>query len=245
MIKAIVVDDDYYSRKLIIENIINNFEDINIIAEADSVTSCIKAINENTPDILFLDIELPDGKGFELFDNLDDAPFKTIFITGHKDYAFDAIKCSPVDYLVKPILNCDLHNAIHKALMRIPEKNTDIPANENITQSHDKIIIKTLESIYFVQKEKIMRCEAYKNYTTIYQVEEKCILASRTLKDFELLLPPPNFIRVHQSHLINVNFIKRIEKQESRIQLIDNSYVPIAYRKHDTVKEYVNTIPAI
>jgi two-component system LytT family response regulator len=245
MINAVIVDDDFYSRKLIIENIIDNFEDITIVAEADSVHSCLQVLTETTPDLVFLDIELPDGKGFDIFNHITNIPFKVIFITGHKDYAFDAIKCAPLDYLVKPISRCDLHSAVLKALQYFAEKNSLSQNAGHITQCNDKIIIRTSESIYFVQKEKIIRCEADKNYTTIYQVEEKSILVSRTLKDFELLLPPPNFIRIHQSHLINVNFIKRIEKQESRIQLIDNSYVPIASRKHDLIKEYVSTIPTL
>lgn len=244
MLKAIIIDDDYFSRKLIIEHIICYFPELCIAAEADSVDSGMKAICEHNPNLVFLDIELPDGKGFDIFNYLKPIPFKVIFTTGHKDYAYDAFKCSAVDYLVKPISKYDLIKAVQKAISSIPMEN--LPTlNASITQCSDKIIIKTSESIYFIQKENIIRCEAYKNYTTIHQSNEKSILASRTLKDFEAILTPPDFIRVHQSHLVNVNFIKRIEKQESRIQLFDNSFVPIACRKHELLMDYVNTIPAL
>lgn len=108
-----------------------------------------------------------------------------------------------------------------------------------------KIQIRTLKYIHLIDINDIVRCEAYKNYTTIYLQNEKSILASRTLKEFEKILPYPIFLRIHQSHLINSNFIKRIEKMESRICLTDHTILPISIRKHVMISKYLKTLPSI
>jgi len=109
----------------------------------------------------------------------------------------------------------------------------------------NKIQVRTLDSIYIVCVKNIIRCEAYKNYTTIFLRDEKSILVSHTLKDFETLLPFPDFMRIHQSHLVNCNYIKRISKQDSCILLTDNSKIPISNRKHDLINEYLKMLPTI
>jgi two-component system LytT family response regulator len=114
-----------------------------------------------------------------------------------------------------------------------------------VLQQLNRIQIRTLKCIYIVNIKDIIRCEANNNYTTIYLQNEKSILASRTLKEFEKLLPYPVFLRIHQSHLVNSNFIKRIEKMESRIYLNDDTILPIAFRKHHLIIQYLETLPAI
>lgn len=243
MFTAIVIDDDENSCSLISEMVQNYFPEIEVKAEALSFYSGVKEIHKHCPDVVFLDMELPDGKGYEIFDMNFTHPFKVIFITGHTDYAYLVINHSPAGYIIKPVSVCSFVNAVHKALpqLELPEH-----ANDEITQlvAHlpDKLVVKTTESIYIIPKDEIVRCESCRNYTTIFQLGEKGLLVSQTLKDFEDILPYPKFLRVHQSHLINTNFIKRIDKLDSRLLLKDNSRVPIACRKKEQLMEYVNSL---
>lgn len=121
------------------------------------------------------------------------------------------------------------------------EKKTYVSASEHA----NRIQIRTLESIHIIEKRNIIRCEACRNYTTIYLLNEKSILASHTLKDFEELLPYPLFLRIHQSHLVNTNYIKRIEKQEACMFLFDDTIIPIAYRKRNVLSEYLKSLPSV
>lgn len=115
----------------------------------------------------------------------------------------------------------------------------------NVPLIKGKIQVRTIKNIHILDIESIIRCEASKNYTTIYLQNEKSILTSRTLKAFETLLPYPMFLRVHQSHLVNSNFIKQIAKQEAVLMLSDNSRIPIACRKHDLISSYLKTVPGL
>lgn len=109
----------------------------------------------------------------------------------------------------------------------------------------EKIQVRTLKNIYILEIENIIRCESSKNYTTIFLRNEKSILASHTLKDFETLLPYPLFIRIHQSHLVNTNFIKQISRYNASLLLADNSKIPIASRKHELIKLYLKSVPCV
>lgn len=243
MFTAIIIDDDENSCSLISEMVQNYFPEIEVKAESGSLSAGIKEIHKYHPDVVFLDMELPDGKGYEIFTMNFPSTFKVIFITAYKDYAYQAINYSPAGYIVKPVTVCSFVSAVHKAL---PELAVPSHANDEITRvaarESNKIVVRTTENIYIIPKELIIRCEAYRNYTTIYQQGERGILASQTLKEFEDLLPYPQFLRVHQSHLVNTSFIKLINKTDCCLLLSDNSRVPIAYRKREQLMEYVKSI---
>jgi Response regulator of the LytR/AlgR family len=245
MFTAIVIDDDENSCSLISEMVQNYFPEIEVKAEAVSFYSGIKEIHKYHPDVVFLDMELPDAKGYELFDMTFNYNFKIIITTAHTHYAYRVINHSPAAYIIKPLTVCSFVNALYKAL---PQLEYPFHASDQIIlpeiRTSDKIVVKTTESIFIIPKEKIIRCESCRNYTTIYQEGEKGILASQTLKDFENMLPYPHFFRVHQSHLINTSFIKLINKTDCCLLLYDNSRIPIAYRKREQLMEYVRSITA-
>jgi two-component system LytT family response regulator len=247
MLTAIVIDDDDYSRQLVIELMKQYFPEVKIVAESAFFYQGIKQIQKYEPSLIFLDMELPDGLGYEIFNVNFIYPIKVVFITGHKDYACDVINNFPAGYIVKPITPSVFVNIVLKALsmgnFQYPDFSEKLHM-PSIRYENDKIVVRTSENIYIIWKENIVRCEAYRNYTTIYQLYEKKILVAQTLKDFEAMLSYPQFIRVHQSHLVNTSYMKRINKIESFLHMADNSRIPIACRKRELLMGYVKSIKA-
>lgn len=243
MLTTIIIDDDQTSCRLISEMIQKYFPEIRIIAQSHTFYNGIKEIHKHHPDLIFLDMELPDAKGYEIFDMTFNYSFKVVIITAHTNYAYMAINHSPAAYITKPLSANHFVNSIHKALPQL-ESSSRVTDGASPTAIHDsgKIVIKTTESIFIIPKDKIIRCESCRNYTTIYQEGGKSILASQTLKDFEYMLPYPQFLRVHQSHLVNTSFIKRIDKMDCSLYLHDGTQVPIAHRKKEQLMEYVRSI---
>ncbi len=243
MLTSIIIDDDVNSCSLVSEMIQTYFPEICILAQSHTFYNGIKEIHKHHPDLIFLDMELPDAKGYEIFDMTFNYSFKIIIITAHTSYAYLAINHSPTAYITKPLSVSHFVNAIHKALPQLeyPSRAADGSLPMAIHAS-GKIVIKTTESIFIIPKDKIIRCESCRNYTTIYQEGGKGILASQTLKDFEYMLPYPQFLRVHQSHLVNTNFIKRIDKMDCSLYLNDGTQVPVAHRKKEQLMDYVRSI---
>ncbi|HEY4788025.1 MAG TPA: LytTR family DNA-binding domain-containing protein [Bacteroidales bacterium] len=243
MFKAIIIDDDEISCSLITEMIQNYFPEIEVKVKAHSFYSGIKEIHKHHPDLIFLDMELPDGKGYEIFNMTFSYPFKIIFVTAYKDYAYEAINHSPAGYILKPVTVSTFVDAIHKAL---PEANTTVQATKvTYHQNPDPdgcLVVKTMESVYVIHKKDIIRCESSQNYTTIYQIGEKGIMVSITLKKIEECLPYPQFLRVHNSHLVSTKYIKRVDKMDCCLQMTDNSMIPIACRKKEQVMEYLDSL---
>ena len=244
MFTAIIVDDHDPSRCLTAELLRKHFPEIEIKAQTSTLLDGINALERHHANLVFLDMALPDGKGYELFDIPFSFPFKVIFITAFPEYAYPAINYSPAGYILKPMDPCQFVSVVRKALLQPLGvqwfQEAEAPRLETLRS--DKMVIRTTESIYIIPKELIIRCEACRNYTTIYQQGEKGILASQTLKEFEDLLPYPQFLRVHQSHLVNTSFIKLISKTDCCLLLSDNSRVPIAYRKREQLMKYVKSI---
>lgn len=244
MLTTIVIDDDEISCSLVSEMIQNYFPEICIVAQSHTFYHGIKEIHKHHPDLIFLDMELPDAMGYEIFNMTFNYSFKTIIISGHTHYAYMAINHSPAAYITKPLSVSSFVNAVHKALPQLEYPSHANGVTPVAINASGKIVIKTTESIFIIPKDKIIRCESCRNYTTIYQEGGKGILASQTLKDFEDLLPYPQFLRVHQSHLVNTNYIKRIDKMDCSLFLNDGTQVPIAHRKKEQLMDYVKSLTA-
>ena len=232
--KAIIIDDENRIVDTIIKLVEANFEDVEIAGFANNITAGYDLVLEKDPDILFLDIHLPDGSGFDLLRKFSSPRFKLIFVTGHEEYAVQAFKYSAIDYILKPIDEPELLDAVNRARdIRIREEQQlkvkallDNYNEENILK---KIILRTAECLHLVNVEDIIRCEADSNYTYFFLRERKKILVSRTIKEFDSLLKPAGFLRVHQSHLINSNYIDRYVKTDGGTMILkDNSSVPIS-----------------
>jgi two-component system LytT family response regulator len=237
MIRAIIIDDEPESRK-VVANILNNFcKDVTILGEADGVASGIKLINQEQPDVIFLDIQMPDGDGFDILESFETITFHVIFITAYNQYAIKAIEFSAIDYLLKPLDPAKLLKAVEKLKNLSPKTNQSSERVEMLLKNKNnisKIALPTLNGYRFVRVRDIIRCEANNNYTSFYLQTTEKIVVTRTLKDFELILKDDSFIRVHQSHLINVDYVEQYIKGDGGTAIMsDGSEVEISRRKKD------------
>ncbi len=240
MLRAIVVDDIDAIRKKNIEVIKAHCRNIVIIGQANSVESGIALIKQIVPDIVFLDIEMPDGTGFDLLQKLKPINFKVIFITGYEDFAVRAFRFSAIDYLLKPLDPNELVEAVNKAEASLNKEVMELKLNtlfSNLERpaSLQKLVLKTAEKIYSVNIQDIVNCESDKNYTTFYFINAPKLVVSTTLKEYETLLKPFNFFRAHQSHLINMLYFDHFIKTDggNTIVMKNKSTIPLAIRKKE------------
>ena len=247
-IKVIIVDDEKRSRELIFDIINFHFPEF-IIETAENVASGIKKINKFKPDIVFLDIDMPDGTGFDILRNLSNYNFKVIFITGHEEHAIKAIKFSALDYILKPVNAIELVNAVKLAVSLIKKSNEQIKIEtliDNLNQINnkpEKLILNTSDNIYIVDIKDIIRCESDNNYTAFFTSNSEKIVMSKTLKEYESILPAEIFIRIHRSHLININYISRITKRDSGFILLkDNTEIPFSPKKKNLLLKLIKDL---
>lgn len=238
MIKALIIDDENRTRELIAKMITSFGFNIEAIPVGENVKSGIQAIEEIQPDIVFLDIQMPDGTGFDVLKSVKNKNFEIIFITAHEEFAIKAIKFSALDYLLKPIDPTELRAAVEKAVKAIDDKKeeTQFDALQYNIQPNQKrrLVLKTQESVYVVELDEIIRCEADRNYTSFFLTGGKKILVSKTLKEYETLLTGHNFLRVQQSHLINLDYVDRYDKGNGGcVVMKDGSEVPLSPAKRD------------
>ncbi len=232
--KAIIIDDEPAVRNTISVLLKESFRDIFVCAQAGSIREGFAAVTEHQPDLLFLDVELPDGLGFDLLKMLLPVRFRTIFITGHQEYALEAIKVSALDYILKPIDIDELALAITKAreIINHDEEQLKLQAlNENLAGKKvlKRIILRTSNALHLISISDIIRAEADSNYTIFHLSGGKHIMVSRTIKEYEAMLTGSGLIRVHQSHLVNLNYIDKFIKHDGGyLQLRDGSSVPVS-----------------
>ena len=238
MKKVLIIDDEKRIRDFV-KRMIDSFNlNVEVYTDGENVETGIESIARIKPDIVFLDIQMPDGTGFDLLNRINDKKFELIFITAFQEYAIMAIKFSALDYILKPIDEEELKTALQHAIDTIDFKKEDTQfeaLTHNLQPNQKrKLVLKTQESVHVVDLSEIIRCEADKNYTFFYLNSGKKILVSRTLKDFETLLSNHGFFRVQQSHLINLDYIERYDKHEGgSVIMKDHSAVPLSPAKKD------------
>jgi len=246
MIKAIIIDDEANNQELI-SNLLSSYaENIQVVKTANSVETAYQAINDYQPDLIFLDIQMPDGTGFDLLKKFDKINFKVIFVTAHQEYAIEAFKYSALDYLLKPLSPANLIAAVKKVEESFNSEELNLKLKtllSNISEpfkNKKKIVLKTMERIYSVDINDIMRFESDGGYTKVYLVDGKRIMVSKTMKEFEDLLLEANFLRVHNSHIVNMNHLFCFEKTEGHVVMKDDSIVPVSNRKKEQLLELLN-----
>ena len=227
----------------------DNFAKIEIVDEVGSIESAVRSVKAYNPDLVFLDIELPDGQGFHFLEQVEDLNFEVIFTTSHDNYAIKAFEFSAIDYIMKPIAIEALKSAVRKAEIRHNEKFTRQKLDtliENLSNNNHKltkIALPTGDGYNFVKIDHIISCEADSNYTHIFIKDEPRILVSRPLKELEQLLPDDTFFRIHKSYLINLNFIKKYVKTEGGYILMeDGRSLPLATRKREGFVDKLNRL---
>lgn len=228
-IRAVIIDDEDWSRESLAGMLNLYVPEVKIIGTADSVTAGRKILRENDPHphIIFLDIEMPNGSGFDLIDEIDLTHSEIIVITAHDSYAIRAFKASALDFLLKPISKDDLLSAIERYKLRTRTFPADMKKllRENLAAKNGdvkRLLIPSYEGFDVVAVDKIMYCEANRNYTTFYLTTEEIITASKTLKEYESILSPGTFVRVHQKYLVNINFIQKYLKGRSGTLIMTN-----------------------
>lgn len=244
---AILVDDIPAALNLLENDIQQKHPNITIIGKAQSVVETAKLLRKQESDILFLDIMLGDGTGFDVLEIFPDLRSKIIFVTASDEYAIRAFKFAAIDYVLKPYSDEDLKTAITKATKQIqPDKEQLSVLKQSIAAPNarpKKISLHTLDKIIVVGLDEIVRCESDNNYTTFYFTDGSKILVTKTLKSFADLLKNYQFLRVHQSHLVNVKYIKAFMKSDGGYLILkDKSTVPVSVRKRPEVIEALNTI---
>lgn len=241
MIKVIIVDDEQHCIDRLKSLFLTKFAyKLKLVGTASSVLSAYDLIVQEKPDLIFLDVQLNELTGFDLLSKFDKLSFDVIFTTAYEKYAVKAFKFSAIGYLLKPVDIDDLKLAIDKFSDTIEQKDYKqkfdlLYANFKQLSLHDKkIAVPTLSGIEFIPVSSIIRCESDINYTTLYLTEKTKLVVAKTLKEFEELLTEYNFFRVHNSHLINLSFIKSYNKGKGgTVQLTDGSEVEVSTRRKE------------
>jgi len=253
MITTLLIDDDANLRNGMKMMLTRYAPDFRILGEADSVATGIVAISQLQPQVVFLDIQLTDGTGFDILEQLAQkngkSSFHIVFITAHEQYAIKAFRFSALDFLLKPVDPEELQKVIAK-IKQVLEKN-DSYAHidlllENIRKKVDnfkRIALSTSDGIHLFEISDIIRCESEDNYTKFFIKNHKPVLISKTLKEYEELLSEHGFERIHQSHLINLSYLKSyIRKDGGYVIMADNSNLPISQRKKERLQELLRSI---
>lgn len=238
MIRAIIIDDEAHVRLDIREKLAENFgKDIAIVAEAATVASGLEEISKFEPELILLDIHLPDGTGFDVMTQTAHKSAKVIFITGFDEHAIKAVKVGALDYLLKPVDGDEFKEAIQKALDNI-EKDHDIENLIKISNEYfqgvkqKRIILKTADNVYAIYEDDILYCKSDGNYTTFYTQQLEKIVVSKPMKKIQEILSEDVFIRCHQSYIVNKKHVLKYNKQGVLVIHLDIK-VPVSSRRKD------------
>ncbi len=240
MIESIIVDDEPKNIN-VLRKMLNEFcAEVEVIAEARDAQQAIALIQQHSPDLLFLDIEMPYGNAFDILDKLMPVNFEVIFITAFNDYALKAFKYSALDYLLKPININELKIAVGKAAANINSKNLGLQLKnlldnlKNKNETLRKIAFPSKEGLIFISMGDIIRCEASGSYTHIFIKGREKIISSKSVKEYEEILPEAIFFRIHHSHIINLTEIKKYHRgRGGHVEMSDGALIDVAVRRKE------------
>jgi len=238
-LRTIIIDDEPDAVNFIHSIVKEYCPKLEVVGTAHSARDGSKLIIDKNPDLVFLDVEMPHGSGFDLLANFPDKSFDVIFITAFNHYAIKAIKFSAVDYILKPININEFISAVDKVL---DKRSNNVNRNQNFhtllenvrSTLPSKLAIPTSDGMEYLNTKEIIRIEADRSYSWFYLLDRRKLLVSRNLKEYQELLTDRNFFRTHNSHLINLEHVKKYIRHEGgAIELIDGSQVPISRGKRD------------
>ena len=236
----LIVDDELSACENIASIIDLSFKEKYSINEAANVAEGIKAIEEQHPDIVLLDINLPDGSGFDLLRKLKFTDFKLVFVTAYEEFALKAFDFSAIDYILKPIDPEKLIQAVLKAGEMVESENLNLKLKALFTnlsmqsETHKKLVLKTADNIFIVDTKDIVRCESDESYTRFFLSDTRRIIVSKNLIEYENILQEFGFFRTHRSHLINLAYIDNFTKKEGGFVVMkDKAEIPISRRKKE------------
>ncbi len=238
MIKAVIIDDEQAMLEVNSALLTEYFPDIQLAGTAHSVQTGIKLIQEKKPDLVLLDIELNDEKGFDILQKLKPYNFKVVFITGYDSFAIKAIKYSALDYILKPVNETEFRQSIGEAVDLIknhptPQAQVDVLMDSLKREMHSKkLVLKNSDSLHIIDISDIYFCQSDNSYTTFYFEGKEKIVVSKSLKDYESLLSEFDFFRIHQSFLVNLNQVKKVDKSNGGFIIMKNlKQIPVSSRQ--------------
>jgi len=248
MLNILIIDDENNIREILADIINLNCKDAKVIGFAEDVKGGISAIKKYKPDIILLDIKLPDGSGFDILSEIqtDEYNFHVIFITAYEQYAIKAFKFSAIDYLVKPVDPDELLNAIERCrILYKDEFKNKIEAysyNSDKLTKNKKLLLKTQYNVQILEIQNIIRCQSDNSYTTFFTSDNRKIIVSQTIGEYEKLLNEFGFFRIHQSHLINLEFVMSFDKGDGGFVIMkDKTSIPISFRKKELFLKVIKT----
>lgn len=245
--RALIVDDERRARESIVRAIELYTPEVSVIGEADSVKTAVQKIKMNSLDVLFLDIRLEDGNGFDILRQVEANRIAVIFVTAYSEYAIKALKVSAIDYILKPIDAEELIVAVGKAKKRVKEQRMDERVALFLEQAEKKetikrITLKTADSIHIVLVSDIIYCQGDRSYTTFHLSNEKEIIVSKNLREYEEMLPENQFIRTHQSYLVNLDHIIRYDKSNNIMRITNDISIPVSTRKKEALLQMLKNL---
>lgn len=244
MIKGLIIDDEVGAVNLLDLMIRRHLPEITELKYETDPAKALRLISEFKPDIVFLDIEMPHLNGFEVLKALPEIPFSIVFTTAYDKYAIQAIKFSALDYLLKPIDATDLRETFDRFLEKTIATEVKDAAVKNLlsnleqqNKTYHKLALPTSNGIEFFPPHDIIRCEGMSNYTKFFLSNHPPIITSKTIKEYEEILLPHQFLRVHKSHLINAQYVKGYNAQSSHVIMDDGNVVEVSRRRKREVLE--------
>ncbi len=241
MITTIIIDDEQHCIDRL-TNLVkgNHTNNINLLGTFNNIEDGLKAINKLQPQLVFLDVQINDKTGFDLLKEISNINFDVIFTTAYEKYAVQAFKFSAIDYLLKPIAADDLAQSVIKLNAKFSNNDVSLKLDslfhnlKNMQGVPKKICVPVVTGIVFLDIADIIRCESDVNYTTIFLKDKQKLVVAKTLKEFEEILGEYNFFRVHNSHLVNLAYIKSFNKGKGGfVTLADNTSIEVSTRRKD------------
>ena len=249
MIRTIVIDDESSSIQSLNSIIEDRKEEVIIVGSARSVSEGLELIEKLEPDLVFLDIQMEDGTGFDLLSQCERRDFKVIFVTAYHQYAIEAFRFSAVDYIMKPIDSKELWSAIGKVKEDIHKSKMDFQLSilldnlDAISKENKKLVLRESDTLHVVRLQEVLWCTADGSYTIFHLSENRKVMVSQHLKEFEDILDNNGFFRVHRSHLVNVNKIRKFDKREGGIIYLEGDVsLPVSVRKREKLLEMLKAL---
>jgi two-component system, LytTR family, response regulator len=239
MLKAVLLDDELRGSKLLQKKLELYSDELHVLAVFNNAYQALEQISDLEPDVLFLDVEMPGLNGFEFLEKLGAFEFEVIFVTAYDVYTIDALRVAALDYLLKPVDEDELKTALQRLQERVAKKKKlkpVLPTTGSINGS--RIALPTAEGVYLVKKADIIRIEAMNNYSTFFLTENKKIMISKTLKEYEQTLTDAQFFRVNRSCIVNLEYVIKYRKGDGgTLELSDGKEIEVsAQRKEELIQ---------
>lgn len=249
MIKAVIIDDNPDIRATNKKLLAEYFAEVEVLGEADSVDSGYNLIRQTNPHLVILDIELKDGTGFQLLQKLKEYSFKVIFITAYDNYALKAIKFHAIDYILKPVNATEFQLAVQSTLDLIEkdlltnEQNHQFLNSFNANSGLTKIMLRTLNTMHLVNISDILYCKNDNSYSTFFLVSDEKIMVSKGISFYEEILTNSGFYRLHQSFLVNLHHVKKLDKTDGGFVILDSGKeIPVSTRRMKGLIQFLENL---